>query len=151
MSPAVVVTGPEDSGTRILHRVVQEFLGVREAIHLSVPHGGVWWDWEEHISAGARFVIIQRRPDITTLAIVARHPVTVSGLDEARRNWHAAIAMLARLPRATWLSYEAFVADPKRQARNVGRWLASQGVPIEYGTMPEIVDANARWLTIVER
>ena len=147
---AVVVCGPEGSGTRILHKTVQEFLGITEAIHLSVPNGGEWWHWEEVSNKGGLFIVITRRPDVTALSLVGRHPMSVTSYQEARSNWETAIRMLAMLPRAYWITYEAFLADPERQARNIAAWLKSHKISITLGTMPEIIDNNAKWLSFLE-
>lgn len=133
----VIVCGPESSGTRILHAIVRDYIGV-DAIHRSLPYAGEWWNW--HDLPDARFVVIQRRPDVTTQSILARHMAADAA--QHRADWQRAIAMLATIANAYWLSYEALTAAPRVQADNIAAWL---GVTPS-GAMPEIVDNNAKWL-----
>jgi hypothetical protein len=129
----VVVCGPESSGTTIMARVVRDYIVV-PVVHRSMPHLHDWWDWRDY---PGRYVIIVRRADLTVRSQEARQ-MPHAGAE----SWHRAMAMLAQIPDAYWVSYEALVAAPQRQADNVARWL---GVTPQ-GVMPQIVDANAKWL-----
>lgn len=130
----VVVAGPESSGTRHLHRIVTEYIGV-PALHRSMPNDEVWWDHADY--TGARFVVIVRRPDCTVASQVARDMPYAGAA-----SWDRAIAALAAIPDALWVCYEALVAAPQVQADRVAAWL---GV-VPTGTLPETYDANAKWL-----
>lgn len=145
--PPVVCCGPESSGTRWLHRIVARYIGV-PAIHRSVPHGNEgrdhdgWWDPNEF--PGSRFVVIIRRPDVTTLSALSHHHARTAA--EHRLEWRRAIAMLAAIPGAYWINYEALYAATKVQADNLAAWLGA----VPTGRLPRAEDQNARWLSHLE-
>jgi hypothetical protein len=136
----IVVCGPESSGTRILHRVVTEYIRV-DAIHRSMPNAGAWWDWRD-FGDRARFVVITRRPDITTQSILARG--MAPNAEAHADDWARAMALLAAIPGAIWITYEALLAEPRMQADNIAHWLRRRPT----GLMPEIVDNNAKWIAV---
>lgn len=149
----IVATGPEGSGTRWLARLMREHLGL-EVEHRPMPNHDVWWRWHDD-PAGTRYVIIQRRPDVTQLSLLSQHarwegePVRPLRADwqQARDWWRAAVYELARIPGATWLSYEALVMDTGTQMFSLARTL---GVKPQ-GELPETIDGNAKWLSYLER
>jgi hypothetical protein len=116
---------------------VTEYLGL-EATHHSQPNGGEWWDWTKF--EGARFVVIQRRPDATTSSALAREMAPDRQAHAV--DWAAAMKLLAAIPDAYWMSYEALLAQPLVQAQNLAGWLGVTPT----GVMPEITDENAKWL-----
>lgn len=143
----VVVTGPESSGTRLLAGIVRDVLGV-EAWHHSMPHGDAgpngdgWWLPEEF--PDARFVIIVRRPDVTGPSAVFHSHVPT--LAQHREEWQRAISVLASIPDAYWMSYEALVANPVVQISSLAHWL---GTTLDPEKLPEITDRNDRWLRLL--
>jgi len=139
---SVVACGPENSGTRLLHKVLTSYLDV-DAVHRSMPDAGVWWE----PSPDERYVVIVRRPDVTCLSILGRHPALVCDIGEARANWDRAVCALAAIPGAFWVTYEALMAEPAVQADNIAAWLGAEPA----GAMPEMIDANVKWLSALGR
>jgi len=115
----ITVCGPEGSGTRALKVNVERLVAPAEVRHLSMPLGDRWWD--DRDVDGDRVIVITRRPDVQN--ICAFRQGCTSSPAEAAEEWPRAIAALARIPDAYWVSYEALVANPKQQLLNVCRWL----------------------------
>jgi hypothetical protein len=136
----VICCGPGSSGTRFLAKVVYENLG-GDAYHQSMPHGDRWWTHKDF--PGARFVIIQRRPDVTQLSVIS-HGYT-EDYTVAREHWDRAIGILASIPDAYWISYEALMADTKVQIDNLAKWL---GLPVLSYPTPK--NGSTRWLSYLE-
>lgn len=134
----IIATGPESSGTRILAQLIRDYLQT-DVTHLSMPNAGEWWDWADY--PGARFVVIQRRPDVTTQSALARQ--MAPSAEDHRQDWQRAIGLLASIPDAYWVTYEALLAAPQTQADNVAHWLGM----VPSGELPAVVDENAKWLT----
>lgn len=134
----MVACGPESSGTRLLARILSDYIGV-DTVHHSMPNGGEWWDFRK-FGPRARFVVIQRRPDATTASAMARNMAATA--DDHARDWARAVSMLAAIPGAYWLSYEALIAQPRVQADNLARWLRR----MPRGHLEAITDENAKWL-----
>jgi hypothetical protein len=134
----VVACGPENSGTRLLHKVLTLYLEI-DAVHRSMPHAGEWWG----PAPDERYVVIVRRPDVTCLSILGRHPALVRDIAEARANWDRALRTLAAIPGAFWITYEALMIEPVIQADSIATWLGVE----PSGTMPEMIDANVKWLS----
>ena len=147
----LVVTGPEGSGTTILAHICAAAFPV-EVRHRSMPHAEDWWTPERDPDTGeayppdTRWLIIQRRPDVTTLAILGRKPPLATDIHNARYRWRRAMVALAALPDAYWLTYEALIVDPARQIANVGTWLGMTPAP----DLPVVRDENAKWLSALE-
>lgn len=143
----VICCGPESSCTRLLHRIVSEYIGV-EAIHRSMPHGDEgpegdgWWSPDEF--PGARFIVITRRPDVTGLSAMAHNHVDSIG--QHRNEWQRAMGILAAIPDAYWVSFEALLLWPEVQAANIARWLGVDP-PRE---MPPVHNVNLKWLSVLE-
>lgn len=142
----VICCGPESSCTHLLHRIVVEYIGV-PAIHRSLPHGdegpqGDGW-WQPDDFPPARFVIITRRPDVTGLSAIAHGHVTDIG--QHRNEWQRAIGVLAAIPDAYWVAYEALLLWPEVQADNIARWLGVEPT----GAMPPVYNNNEKWLSVL--
>ena len=138
----IICCGPASSGTRYLAKLVRESLGQEGAYHQAMPHDGSKW-WTHNDFPGARFVVIQRRPDVTQLSVIG-HGHTES-YESARRDWEIAIYRLAAIPGAYWLTYEALMADPLTQLDNLAAWL---GVTVlEY---PTPKNGSTKWLSYLE-
>ena len=141
----IVCCGPEGSGTRALRVNIGRLCEPEHQVrHLSMPFGDEWWS--EHDVVGERAIIIVRRPDTT--AQCAFHQGCTGSIPEAAEEWPRAIAALARIPDAYWLSYEAMVGDARQQLINVMRWL---GVPFREERLIEDTywpwrDENAKYL-----
>lgn len=138
---SVVACGPENSGTRLLHQVLIEYVGI-EAVHRSMPNAGVWWQPDPD----ERYVVITRRPDVTCLSILGRHPALVRDIGEARSNWDRAIRAMAAIPGAFWITYEALMVEPTTQADAIAAWLGVEPA----GIMPTMIDANVKWLSALD-
>lgn len=145
----VVVAGPEGSGTHMLADALQS-MGA-EVLHRSLPHAGIWWDhYDPETLAGYpphRMVIIQRRPDVTTLALLGKKPPLVSTVQQARSQWERAMRLLASYTDAVWVSYEAILLDPAAQFRNLARAL---DLEMPEGWSYPVRDENAKWLSVLE-
>lgn len=138
----VLVCGPEASGTQLVARIVATDPRAL-VIHRSLPHGDEWWDWRLATRADEAVVVL-RRPDVRALsAIKATH---VRTLAEAESEYSRAIADLARIPDAVWISYEALVADPDTQIATLGRRLG-----LELRAPERIEDRNAPWIPLLGR
>lgn len=120
-------------------------------IHRSMPDAHIWWSdtdpqtgepFEPH-----RTVIVQRRPDVTSLAILARKPPMAADIREARANWRRAITVLATFVDAVWVSYEAFIVDPHAQMR---RLAIALGFDLPDDWALDVRDENAKWLSVLE-
>ena len=125
-----------------------------------MPHWDQFWEPEDLGFTVSRYVIIVRRPDISTRSAHNQghgnpslvgsdgtlhwahfdHRVTVEELGEW---WWKAMDKLAALPDAHWVSYEALVSNPERQLRNLAKALGSTTHKIPF----EITDGNEKWLT----
>lgn len=158
----VLVTGPEGSGTHMLAAIVRGYLGI-EPIDRSLPYAGTWWAnpvpagldrprtyfdpaTGEPFPSDTRTVVIVRRPDVTQLALLGRKPPLAADIVQARSQWERALAALAAMPGACWLTYEAVVTAPRTQADNLAAWLGVEPV----GSMPEVRDENRKWLSFLE-
>jgi hypothetical protein len=142
----VVVIGPEGSGSWMLTQCIRDGLRIEDTVHRSIPHGGVRVPW--HIDAETsepwgqvHYVVITRRPDVTALSTLARG--LAPDLGTAQRQWRDAVAELAHIPGATWVSYEAFIADPGTQLMNIARALGMTFVFPD--VIPGIFDASEKW------
>lgn len=134
-------------------------LGVGKVEHRSMPHWDDFWSHGELPWEVAKYFIITRRPDISVCSAYAQghgdpdllnpdgtyhwghldHRLTTHELMDW---WWKAMEHLARLPDAHWFSYEAIVADPEQQIRNIASILNVPYVPPPF----KIGDANAKWL-----
>jgi hypothetical protein len=142
----IVCTGFVNSGTRLLHAIVKNDMGL-DAMHLSYPHWDELWDWCSYPDTN-RWVIIQRRRDIAIRsAHAAGHPGVRKdvrrpvGIDVLAEWYDQAIRMFATIPGAYWLSYEALVAAPDVQVGNLAKWLQ-----VGSWKKRQIRDENAKWL-----
>jgi len=132
----IVVCGPEGSGTRALavnlHRLCEP-VG-KMVRHQSLPHGDWWWD------AGAVRteipVVMVRRPDISTVA--ACNQGCTYTPEEAAAEWPRAIEILASLPGAIWVSYEAMTKHARVQLENI---CAELDVPFD----ERLIDVGDEW------
>lgn len=149
----LIVAGPEGSGTHLLTELLLAY-GIPEATQRSLPYAGVWWVVDgppkDPVTGlldepDTEYVVIQRRPDVTTLALLGRKPPLVTDIWQARKHWGLAIAALATLPEAVWVSYEALVASPLAQVERIARAVGRRRmIP---GALPEVRDENAKWLS----
>jgi len=163
----VVATGPVASGTRLLHRILAGW-GL-ETVHRSMPNYEDFWTADD-FPPDVRFVIITRRPDISTRsALVSGHGLLVhrriahrgwKGDDdhlqwEVTKEkppepniwmmewwWTRAMETFAAFPqeRTRWMAYEALVAAPDAQLQGLADWLG-----VEKGPTEEIYDGNEPW------
>lgn len=137
MEPAdIVVTGPEASGTRALATCLQRLAAPhgRRVRHFSLPYAE-WW-WEAEAVAGEAVVVITRRPDCRNIA--AWRSGCTETLAEAAREWPRAIATLATIRGALWLTYEAMVAGAEVQLANL---CAQLGLPFDAA----LLDRGDEW------
>lgn len=75
----IICCGFVNSGTRLLHKIVQGDLGV-ESMHRSYPHWDELWSWRNFPTV-YRFAIITRRPDVAIPgAVAAGHPGLREGI-----------------------------------------------------------------------
>lgn len=144
----IIACGFVSSGTRLLHGLISEGLGLK-SVHRSYPHWDKFWHWTDY-PADMKWVVIHRRPDV---AIAAAHKAGHPGirrnirrdppatLDEIMDWWDRWMKMAASIPDAYWLSYEALVADPDTQIGNLARHLGG-----EVKRWIQIRDENAKWL-----
>jgi hypothetical protein len=136
----VRVCGPESSGTRALaanlSRLCEPYgIAVRR---LSLPHGEYWWGHQE--VAGSKVIIITRRPDYQAIS-AARSGCTAT-VEEAAAEWPRAIGMLASIPGAYWVLYEAMVHDAATQLAGVCEYL---GIPFDASLVEPWRDENAKY------
>jgi hypothetical protein len=150
----IVCTGPIGSGTRLLYSIVRFDLGLGlEAIHSSLPSGPngmpyptdepyAWWTHDD-FPVGARFVVITRRPDALVRAVMHRTdiPAIPKDVEVIGSMYRQAIDILAKIPNAYWVDYQALVSDPWQQVENLGVWLGCGGA-----LRGIIRDENAKWL-----
>ena len=147
----IVVTGPISSGTRLTTRLLQGW-GF-DVEHRSMPHWDRFWGWDR-FEADTRFVIITRRPDISTRSAHRQghgnpnlqgwehldHRLTE---EELMEWWIQAMRRLADFPRAWWMTYEGLTGNPQQQMGNLAHWLGMEEMP----ELSELVyDGNAQWL-----
>jgi hypothetical protein len=146
----IVCCGFVNSGTRLLHKIVQQDLGVQNAIHRSYPHWDDLWSWR-NFPTGTKFIIIWRRPDVAIPgAVAAMHPGLKEGIRrdppadrEEVLGWYLEwLKVAASIPDAYWLTYEALVADPQTQIDNLARWLGVARIRVTR----QIRDENRKWL-----
>lgn len=119
-----------------------------------MPNHDSFWDWKAD-PEGTRYVVIQRRPDVVQLSLLAQH-ARWEGEDvrplrpdwaTSREWWHRAIEALAHVPGAYWMSYEAMVVDARIQMQALAAWLGVEPV----GPLIPTEDGNRKWLTFLER
>lgn len=90
-----------------------------EVRHFSLPLGDWWWGPED--VEGEVPVIITRRPDYQNIA--AWKQQCTGSVRQSAEEWPRAIDILARIPDAYWVLYEAMVANAAFQFQNLCRHL----------------------------
>lgn len=144
---AVVVTGPESSGTRLVSRWLEAHPDV-VARHWSMPSGTQWMrHWPtDHDFDGAH-------PDALVFVIRSIEPTVESQLNRemvGSRNEAWSNIVSAHLRAFAWgvshgvpiypLVYDTIVQQPER-FNHLFKWLGLEPVP----PPEQLVDANARW------
>jgi hypothetical protein len=136
----VLQLGSEDSGNRLVHRILQTADPAIETTGRSLPHGEGWPDVDA--------LIEEFRPD--KILIVWRDKTIQTRAAAATGHTDTLAEAIAERERAEWLLagvrgdvrvqvYELLVKDPLTQIANLGDWL---GVSL---TMPEVIyDANTK-------
>jgi len=146
----LVCTGPISSGTRLLYNIVNGNFHIK-AEHRSMPQWDDFWSWSDD-PPGSKYIVITRRPDISVRSALKQghgdpklrgweKRTHKADPDELAEWWWRAIRILATIPGAYWMSYEALVASPVTQVDNLAAWLGVAEV-----TYPTIYDGNAKWL-----
>lgn len=134
---AVVATGPESCGTKLLSRILAT--GFPHVEHRSMPHADVWWD--PFLETRSMVAIVRDRGSAALSAVHAGH---ARDLDDASARYDRALACLGAdvsgRTVAAWVRYERLVTDPVGEVGRLSRTLG-----VELGIPEPIYDGNTRW------
>lgn len=128
MTPLLIATGAESSGTRMLGRILAT--SGLPVLHLSLPHGETWWEpgMIEHIVRACghepRWVVIHRLHGQAESAVRRGHART---LEEAREKGLRADEVLfwsPVAPGAVWTWYETWLRAPSAELAYVSERLS---------------------------
>jgi hypothetical protein len=144
----IVTCGFVSSGTRLLHQIVDHYMGV-PAVHRSFPHWDRFWWPDDEWFDGATWIVIHRIPEYAfRSALDVHHPglpdgTVLSAPIEEIRSWYPRWqAAVARMRNPYHVQYEELVRSPRKTIDDLASYLR---VDTPLRSYPEVRDENVKY------